>query len=111
MLNEAFVLSHEFGRLVGTRIPVIMLTDNKGLFDLITKSSNSTEKRFMLDICAARESSRSGEIEHIGLVPSSANIADTFTKPRADCSALTESVRTGQLKTTVMQWIVRKTMP
>ena len=61
-------------------LPIKLFTDNKSLFDVISKGSKTYEKRLMLDIACAREGFRSREISDIGFVRSSENIADGLAK-------------------------------
>ena len=53
-----------------------MYTDSKQLFDVITRAAHTTEKRFMVEIMAARETYNRYEISNVGLVPGDSNPAD-----------------------------------
>ena len=83
-----------------------MLTDFKQLFDVITKSSHTTEKRLMIEVTAAREAYNRHEISNVGLVPGDGNPADGLTKP-SSCQALHEIMKNGVDDTKVTQWIYR----
>ncbi len=51
--DVGYTLAAELSSLLGKKVPLILLTDNKLLFDLISKGTRTSEKRMMLDIAAA----------------------------------------------------------
>ena len=51
----AYAIKHTMERIYGRRIPITMLTYSKQRFDVITKASQTTEKRLLIDIAAAKE--------------------------------------------------------
>ncbi len=53
--DVGYTLATELSSLLGKKVPLILLTDGKSLFDVITKGTRTSEKRMMLDIAAARE--------------------------------------------------------
>ena len=57
-----------------------LLTDTKPLFDIISKSNRTSEKRILLDIRAAREGYENRDVSNIRLARSSANLADGLTE-------------------------------
>ena len=61
-------------------VPITMLSDSKSLFDVITKSTCTSEKRLMIDISAVREAYGKQEISDVGFVTTKNNPADAFTK-------------------------------
>jgi hypothetical protein len=77
---SAFILEHDLQRTLGREIPLLMLTDSKFLFDLITRYRCTTEKRLMTDIAAIREAYNDRIISNIGLFCSDHNLADAMTK-------------------------------
>lgn len=107
MFDYVFTLAEELRTLCPhSAVPVKLYTDNKGLFDIISKGTRTAEKRLMLDIAAAREGFRKHEISDIGLVRSEDNIADGLTKAMKQ-GALRGVVNSGRLVPKVAQWIVR----
>ena len=56
--DNAYLILHDLERMLGREVPLILLTDCKLLFDTITSSRYTTEKRLMIDIAAAREACR-----------------------------------------------------
>jgi len=57
-----------------------MLTDSIQLFDVITRSRYTAEKRLMVDISAVREAYLEKTISNIALIKSEHNPADSLTK-------------------------------
>jgi len=104
--DAAFILTHDLERIYRQHLPLVMLTDSKQIFDVITRASHTTEKRLMIDVAAAREAYNSNEMSNVGLVNSMHNVADGLTKPRL-CSALDAVLRTGKDGNPVEQWIIR----
>lgn len=104
--DEAFVIKHDLERIYHQHVPLIMLTDSKQLFDVITRASHPTEKRLMIDVAAAREAYNNQEISNVGLLKSEHNAADGLTKPH-HCTALERIMSTGEDNNPVQQWIIR----
>eukprot|EP00171_Calliarthron_tuberculosum_P002100 IDg2100t1 len=72
------------------------------VFDVITRASNTTEKRLMVDFAATRDSYNNHEISNVGLVTHATNIADGLTKPTF-CKALDTVLSSGFDRTPVVQ--------
>ena len=106
LFDIAATLSKELGAIMRKTIPVQLFTDNKSLFDVISKGSRTSEKRTMLDIAAAREGFRDRIISDIGFVRSSQNLADGLTKSMSQAK-LREVLVSGNLQVVPEQWIVR----
>lgn len=84
--DAAFIPKHDLEQVLGRRVPILaMLTDSKGLFDVITKHSMTSERRLMIDLLAARQAYARMEISDIGLGRTHNNPADAFTKYWALC--------------------------
>ena len=106
--DASFALRKDLEQILGTSIPISVLTDSKSLFDVITKSSTTLEKRLMIDVAAARESYANKELNDVGLIASENNPADAFTKENKTAKhMLTQVLRTGLLNHRVEQWIFR----
>ena len=63
-------------------IPLHMLIDFKCVFNVIYKGSCTSEDRTMSDIYALRKSYKMQEIENIGFVKASYNLANGLPKPK-----------------------------
>ncbi len=57
-----------------------MLTDSKSIFDVIVKSSYTSDKRLMIDLASAKQAYKNMEISDIGFIRSEFNCADAFKK-------------------------------
>lgn len=86
--DNAFVIKHDVQRMIGSRVPLLMLTDSKCLFDVITGSRYTSEKRLMIDLEALREAYKRRDIDNIGLINSADNAADSLTKLKANSALL-----------------------
>ena len=53
--DHAFVIRLNLESVLEQPIRQMMFTDSKQLFDVTTKSSHTTEKRFMIEVTTARE--------------------------------------------------------
>ena len=60
--------------------PLYMLTDSKPLFDAITKRSQISEKRLLIDLATLRDACRRSEMDSIGFIRTQYNIADPLAK-------------------------------
>ena len=107
LFDHAFNLSDEIRAIhPDAVIPVKLLTDNKSLFDVISKGSKTSEKRLMQDIACAREVFVKHGISNTGFVRSGDNIAYGLTK-RMKQEALRGMMEAGSFVPLVEQWIVR----
>ena len=104
--DAAYMIRHDLQVLFHRNIPLKMFTDSKQLFDVITKSSSTTERRLMIDVAAVREAYHSFEISEVGLVRGSTNMADAFTNPSAN-KALKDFMATQLDNTPIVQWNLR----
>lgn len=87
-------------------LPVQLLTDSKSLFDVISKGSQTSSNRTILDIAASREVFRDKFISDIGFVRSCNNFSDGLTKSMIQAT-LRKVVSFGQIEVKTDQWIVR----
>lgn len=73
-------MKHDLENILSQHIPLQMLTDSHSLFDVITKSSMTSECRLMIDIKDVRDGYENMHISNVGFVRSENNPADAFTK-------------------------------
>lgn len=104
--DNAFLLLHDLQRMLGRKIPLLMFTDSRQLFDVLTRSNYTTERRLMVDIAAAREAYNDSTISNIGLIRSQYNIADALTKDGGNDALLT-FLRESKISHPVEQYILR----
>ena len=107
MALNVFLIKHEVQRLLGRDIPVTMLTDCQLLFDALTRSRYTTERRLMVNIAAAREAYSNGLIFNIGLIRSEHNPADSLTKVKCN-NAMYKLLCTHRLSHPVQQYVIRR---
>lgn len=105
-LDEAFIIRHDLEALYQQRIPLNIFTDSKQALDVITRATDPTEKRLLIDIAGLRESYNRQEISNLGLVATEDNMADAMTKLRCG-GALDRLLSTGIDSTPVVQWVIR----
>ena len=72
------ILKHILKRTISVHI----LTDSKSLLDFIAKRSRTGKKRIFLDTYAARRAYKTLDINKIGFMRSTYNLADELTKPK-----------------------------
>lgn len=104
--DMAYTLKFDLQKILGKELPLRMLTDNKSLFDVLTKATSTTEKRLMIDIQTVRDAYRSFEVNDVALVRSEFNIADALTKCKSQ-SIMIDTIRNGRLDHPIQQWIIR----
>jgi hypothetical protein len=101
------ILKHELERMTGNCIPLMLFTDSKTLFDVITRARYTTETRLMIDISASREAFNERLISNIGLIKSEFNPADSLTKIGSNGAMLT-LLRSGKIEHPIEQIIIDK---
>ena len=104
--DAAFIVKNDFERIYDQHLPLVMLTDSKQTFDVITRASHTTEKRLIIDVAATREAYKRYETSNVGLVRSEQNPADVLTKPQV-CGALDATLCMGMDVNPVEQWVTR----
>jgi hypothetical protein len=102
----AFTLKHDLQVMLCQIIPLTILTDSKSLFDVITKSSSTFERRLMIDITAVRSAYNDQELSIVGLVRTKYNPADAFTK-LGSREALNTIIQTRICNLPIDQWVIR----
>ena len=95
-LDFCLVFSHDLSSMLGKRIPVLIFTDSKCLFDTITKLSTVAEKRLLIDIATIRESYSTGDLTNVAHILSKFNIADALTREAKDDNLLCNLLETGK---------------
>ena len=78
--DQAFVAKHMAEELFGREFKLHALIDSRTVFNTITKSGPTLEKRLQIDAYALRQSHHKGELYSLAWIPSDQNIADALTK-------------------------------
>ena len=105
--DRTWILRYDLKRIYHHDVPNTMLTDSKQIFDVITKGARTSERRLMIDICAAREAYRREEVNSIGLVASEHNVADGKNKWK-NANGIVKVMNYGCDYAIVEQWILRE---
>ena len=87
-------------------LPMHVLTGSKSLYDVVSKVSNASEKRLMLDIHVAQHAYKLHEISNIGFVRGNHNLADGLTKASMH-GAQYRLITIERHEIEAEQWIVR----
>jgi hypothetical protein len=108
--DNGIAISTTLARITTTlgipRIPVVICSDSRSLYECLVKLGTTTEKRLMIDIMSLRESYEKREISEIRWIDGRDNPADAFTK-RAPNSALTTLITTGKVTVRVEAFVDR----
>lgn len=91
--------------ILSLKLPLEMVTDSKKLSEVMTKGQQTTEKRLMIGISAAREAYRSFDSSRVGLVSTIHNPEDEISKVNGN-GALRTLMCTGYDRCPVEQWRV-----
>jgi hypothetical protein len=84
-----------------------MYTDSLSLFDVITKSSTTAEKRLMIDLVVVRDAYDRMEIEQLAFLRTYYIPAVALTKVSRN-TYLETILTTGTIDHPVAQWVVRR---
>lgn len=93
-------------RLLLERISGSRFHGFKSFFDVITKSTTTTEKRLIVAVRAIRETYERLEVSDVGLISSEAPPSDALTKVN-DNSILNSILDNDIVKHHIQQWIIR----
>lgn len=104
--DYAFTLKHDLEEILQSQVPLQILTDSKSLFDIITKSSTTTERRLMIDIKSVREGYENFDISDVGFIRSEHNPADSFTKI-GNNNCLQYILNYGKCDMPIEKWVIR----
>jgi hypothetical protein len=102
----AFALKHDLQAILCQTIPLTILTDSKSLFDVISKSSSTFERRLMIGITAVSNAYNDQELSDVGFVRTKYDPADAFAKLGSG-EALNTIIQTGICNLPIDQWVVR----
>ena len=104
--DMAYALKHDIQALLSKEIPLVLITDSLSLFDVISKSTITAEKRLMIDLKATKESYKNREIEIIGFIRTKSNPADCLTKV-TNSEVLRNILKSAKIEHSVDQWVER----
>ena len=88
------------------KLPLVLCTDSKSLYDCLVKLGTTQEKRLMVDLMCLRQLYKRREITEIKWVSEGTNPADAITKSKP-CQALKDLVNLNKLKLEATEWVER----
>lgn len=103
--DSACTKQDELYRAQGCRIPIAMLTDLTGQFNIIAKFSKNAARRLMIVLEATGEAYNNMDFDNIGRKRRNENVTDRFTRGAAS-KVLDTPLSTDILTQTISQWIV-----
>ena len=104
--DMAYTLRQNLTKILCRTVKLTMLTDSKSLFDIITKCSQTTEKRLMIDIAIVKEAYEYNEICNVGFVRTDQNPADAMTKIM-NSESLLRILLDNKCDMVVDRWVIR----
>jgi hypothetical protein len=105
--DAAYSLKHDLQTILKRSVDILMYTDSLSLFDVITKSSTTAEKRLTIDLVVVREAFDRMEIAHLAFLRTNWNTADALSKVSRN-NYLETILTTGTIDHPVAQWVVRR---
>ncbi len=73
-------LAFDLGTIIGNTVPIYLMTYSKYIFNTITKLSNVSQERVMIEVATLRESYCFREFSNIGFVLTKRNLSDPLTE-------------------------------
>lgn len=105
--DRAFIIKNDLEDMLKSTVPIRIYTDSKQVFDSMTKSKPTTERRLMIDLHATKDSYDRFEIESVALIRSDQNLADSLTKDTS-ANRLLVVLNSGNDDVKVTQCVERK---
>jgi hypothetical protein len=104
--DAAYSLKHDLQTILKRSVDILMYIDSLSLFDVITKSSTTAEKRLMIDLVVVREAYDRMEIAQLAFLRTNWNLAYALTKVSRN-TYLETILTTETIDHLVAQWVVR----
>ncbi|KHJ33052.1 hypothetical protein EV44_g3743 [Erysiphe necator] len=93
-------------QIVQTKVPLILRTVSRSLYDCLVKLSTAQEERIMIDLMSPCQSYERREIAEVMWIDGKCNPADSMTKIKAS-SALQKLINTNKPNLTQIEWVER----
>ncbi len=87
-------------------VPLEIYGHSKSLFDVITKCSQTQDRRFIFDLQAVRDAYKTHKVSNVSFIRGPKNQADGMSKP-LKCFPLQNLLLTGEIDFIVYQWVIR----
>lgn len=116
MASDSFSMVHGFdvsstlrlalNDFLGLIVPLHVYTDSMSLYDCLTKTNRTTEKRLLVDLFMLRQSYERSEIRDGFWIPTAQNPAYAFTKANSG-STLRDAIDTNLICIMPNFWVER----
>src|SRR3977135_4521333 len=93
-------------RILGTKLPLVLYTDSKSLYDCLVKLGTTQKKRLMIDVLCLRQSYKRREIVEVKWISGTSNPVDAMTKAKAS-TALKQLIDTNIVQLEAVEWVER----
>ncbi|KAI1005289.1 hypothetical protein K3495_g2938 [Podosphaera aphanis] len=118
LASELYAMVHGFDigaaikasldEILQIKIPLIICTDSKSLFDCLVKLGTTQERRLMVDLMCLRQSYERREIAQVEWINGDTNPADAMTKSKCN-KALQNLIDTNLIQIKSQGWVERYT--
>jgi hypothetical protein len=105
--DGAYSLKHDLQTILKRSVDILMYTESLSLFDVITKSSTTAEKRLIIGLMMVREAHVRMKIAQLAFLRTNWNPADALTKFSHN-TYLETILTTGTNDHPVAQWVDRR---
>ena len=106
LASELYAMAHGFDMgaaikatvelQLGIKLPLILCTDSKSIYECLVKLGTTQEKRLMIDIMCLRQSYERRAITEVKWIDGDSNPADSITKSKAS-TALQRLIKTNHI--------------
>lgn len=104
--DAAATIKSTLESILKMKIPLIVCTDSRSLYDCLVKLGTTREKRLMIDLMCLRQSYENREITEIRWIKGQTNPADAMTKSKC-CNALKNLLDSNEIEIVDNQWVER----
>ena len=93
-------------KILHIKVPLILCTDSKSLYECLVKLGTTREKRLMVDVMCLRQSYERREIAQVRWIKGDSNPADAMTKSDC-CNALKRLIDLNTITVEENKWVER----